>query len=223
MKHYFDRIYCINLKRRTDRWEESLKEFEKLDIADDVIRFEAIDIQPGIIGCTKSHYEIIKIAEQDKCENILVFEDDLELTKHPSVAKEIISNSMEQLLRYYNAYDMLYLGGNVPEDKSLFKRIDENLSQISICKTTHAYVISNYAFKPFLNHFDNIDWEDSWNWSQSNEQRCNIDKWYINNIHSKGRTFGVYPCLFNQRSNHSDLLHRNSDFVFSEKWDRILA
>ena len=27
MKHYFNRIYCINLKKRPDRWEESLKEF----------------------------------------------------------------------------------------------------------------------------------------------------------------------------------------------------
>ena len=163
MKHYFDRIYCINLKKRPDRWEESLKEFEKLGIADDVIRFDAVDIQPGIIGCTKSHYEIIKIVEKDGCKNILVFEDDLELTKNSIVAKEIISNSMEQLLRHDNAYDMLYLGGNVPEDKTLFKRIDENLSQISICKTTHAYVISHHAFKPFLDTFDNIDWNDSWN------------------------------------------------------------
>ena len=223
MKHYFDRIYCINLKKRPDRWEESLKEFEKLGIADDVIKFDAVDIQPGIIGCTKSHYEIIKIAEKDGCKNILVFEDDLELTKNSIVAKEIISNSMEQLLRHDNAYDMLYLGGNVPEDKTLFKRIDENLSQISICKTTHAYVISHHAFKPFLDTFDNIDWNNSWNWSQANEQRCNIDKWYINNIHRKGKTYGVYPCLFNQRSNYSDLLNRNSDFVFNEKWDRVLA
>ena len=32
MKHYFDRIYCINLPHRTDRWKASLLEFEKLGI-----------------------------------------------------------------------------------------------------------------------------------------------------------------------------------------------
>ena len=55
MKHYFDRIYCINLPHRTDRWEASLLEFEKLGIVDDVIKFNAIDIQPGIIGLSLIH------------------------------------------------------------------------------------------------------------------------------------------------------------------------
>jgi hypothetical protein len=40
---YFDAIYCINLDRRTDRWEAVKREFAKIDILDRVIRFSAIE------------------------------------------------------------------------------------------------------------------------------------------------------------------------------------
>ena len=221
MKNYFDKIYCINLKKRPDRWEESLKEFKKLDIADDVIRFDAVDIQPGIIGCTKSHYEIVKLAKKNKYKNILIFEDDLECVRSDAI--QVISKCMDQLNKHDKDYDMLYFGGNVPDDKSLFSRVDENLSKVGFCKTTHAYVLNSTVFDLFLDTFDNIKWDDQKNWSPSNRYRCNIDVWYINNIQSRGKTYGVYPCLFNQRSNYSDLLNRSSDFVFNEKWDRVLA
>jgi glycosyl transferase family 25 len=220
MNHLFDKIYCINLKKRPDRWEKSLKEFEKLGIVDDVIKFDAIDIQPGIIGCTKSHYEIVKLAKKDGCKNVLIFEDDLECVMGD--VNDIISKCMDQLNKYDKEYDMLYFGGNITEEKSLFSRVDDNLSKMSMCKTTHAYVLNSSMFGLIINSFDNIDWNDNWNWSQQNQHRFNIDKWYINNIHSRGKTYGVYPCLFNQRNNFSDLLNRNSDFVFNEKWDRVL-
>ena len=101
---YFDAIYCINLDERTDRWEFSLKQFEKLEISDRVERFSAIRCQdiktrneladsyginlsrkkrwyrfprPGAIGNCFSHLEIVKLAKKRGLKNVLVFEDDI--------------------------------------------------------------------------------------------------------------------------------------------------
>ena len=56
MKKYFDKIYCINLDSRPDRWKECLEEFKKIGIDDIVERFPAAELTPGIAGCTKSNY-----------------------------------------------------------------------------------------------------------------------------------------------------------------------
>lgn len=98
---YFDAIYCMNLDERTDRWEHSLKQFEKLGISDRVERFSAIkcsDLKtrneladlhyggyfrpnyrfplPGAVGNHLGHREIIKLAKKRGLKNVLVFEDD---------------------------------------------------------------------------------------------------------------------------------------------------
>ena len=40
----FDKIYCINLKEREDRWLESQQEFSRLDIFN-YERFEGVRVQ----------------------------------------------------------------------------------------------------------------------------------------------------------------------------------
>ena len=41
--NFFDKIYCINLEERTDRWEECLSEFKKYGI-ENVERIKAVKI-----------------------------------------------------------------------------------------------------------------------------------------------------------------------------------
>jgi len=220
MKDYFDKIYCINLSHRKDRWQESLIEFEKLGIANDVERFEAIRIQPGIIGCTASHYEIVKIAKANNYKNVLIFEDDVKILRDDS--SNIISLAMQQIEKNNIQYDMLYLGGNLVGDENLTYRIDENLAKLHACKTTASYVIHSSAYDYILDIYDNIDWKDPWNWSQQNEGRYNIDKWYATSLQSRNKTYGVYPCLAEQRDSFSDLMGKMSIFSMYEKWNRIL-
>lgn len=45
LSNYFNKIYCINLNRRTDRWESVQKEFEKHNISDNqvVVIYNPID------------------------------------------------------------------------------------------------------------------------------------------------------------------------------------
>ena len=56
--NFFDKIYCINLKERTDRWENCLRNFEKYEITN-YERIDAIKInaylsskRKGQIGCS---------------------------------------------------------------------------------------------------------------------------------------------------------------------------
>jgi hypothetical protein len=49
MNDFVKHIYCINLDRRSDRWEESLKEFDKRSLS--VSKFPGID---GIFIALKS-------------------------------------------------------------------------------------------------------------------------------------------------------------------------
>ena len=55
-----------------------------------------------------------------------------------------------------------------------------------------------------------------------NPNRYNIDKWYTDNLQRRNKTYGVYPCLAEQRDSFSDLMNTMSIFSMYEKYNRIL-
>ena len=66
--NYFDKIFCINLDERTDRWEKCLNKFSLLGIEDKVERLSAVNLSHlterdpkirGRAGCVLSHAKII--------------------------------------------------------------------------------------------------------------------------------------------------------------------
>ena len=72
MNNYFDKVYCVNLDKRVDRWNECLNEFQKHNIT--VERFSALDgtlldnsttLLPGQLGCKLSHLSIIEQAKNN--------------------------------------------------------------------------------------------------------------------------------------------------------------
>ena len=217
---YFDKIYCINLNSRPDRWEQCLEEFKKIGIEDIVERFPAEQFPPGIAGCTKSHYEIIKLCKKNNFKNVLILEDDVEFINLNF--KEIINKTILQLESKNLQYDMLYLGGNLLQDTTRNFRIDSNLAKLSYCKTTHAFAISESIYDIFLNSFKNLDWSNNNNWNHNNPDRFNIDMWYVKNIQQLGNVYGVYPCLAEQRESYSDLLNANSYIPMEQTWNNLL-
>ena len=221
MKKYFDKIYCINLDSRPDRWEECLEEFKKIGIDDIVERFPAIELTPGIAGCTKSHYEIIKLCKKNNFKNVLIFEDDVTFTNSDIIST--IDSAISQLESKNLSYDMLYLGGNLKQDKTKNFRIDSNLAVLTFCKTTHAFAISNSIYDKFLNAYESIDWNQYRNWHHSNPNRYNIDVWYIKNIQCLGNTYGVYPSIAEQRESYSNLLNMKSYFPMENTWNVLLG
>ena len=209
MKKYFDNIYCINLDSRTDRWQDCQVEFKQLGLEDNIERFSACTLKdmPGIAGCTKSHYEVIKLAKSRGEKNILIFEDDFQAVRDD--LWEVLKIVYDQIEANNISFDMLYLGGRIA-DKNGASIVDENLLKLSYVKTTHAYIINEQIFDIIINFFDSVNWYDHWNWSQSNNDRLNIDLWYIHNIQQKHNVYGIYPAVFQQRTSYSDIINRDS-------------
>lgn len=103
INNYFDKIYCINLDRRFDRWIKVSNDFKRLGI--NVKRFSAIDgldINYGddnfTIACLLSHIEVIKDAKKNNFKRVLIFEDDVIFEKDFLKKVEVIKNLNWKLL-----------------------------------------------------------------------------------------------------------------------------
>lgn len=115
---YFDKIYCINLDRRPDRWETVKEKFDKLNIK--VERFSACDgndLPPEVlqtyqginkyeVACMISHYNVIKDAKQNNYTRILILEDDV------MFAQNFMDKFFASAQKLPDDYKIWYLGAS---------------------------------------------------------------------------------------------------------------
>lgn len=213
-----DNILCINLESRKDRWSECVEQFKKLNIENLVQRYPSVLNKIGILGCTMSHVNCIKIAKEKKYKNVLILEDDVVF--NTDIFYDVLIKTFNQLDSNNLKYDMVYLGGNLRGHDN--KLIDKNLAKIVFAKTTHAYIINSTIYEYIIDTYSKIDWNDEYLWSQQNPNRMNIDVWYINNIQKLGNTYGTYPAIADQRPSYSDLLKQQCDYKLSTNYNEIL-
>ena len=84
---YFQQVYVINLPHRQDRRREMTEQLEKIDLSLDspgIRLFEAVRPEDpgefptiGARGCFMSHLGVLRDAQKNNLERILIFEDDL--------------------------------------------------------------------------------------------------------------------------------------------------
>lgn len=90
---YFDIIYCINLRNRTDRKELFFKEIDKIWLWKKIIFFEGVEKKNWHLWCLLSHRKIVQIAKKNWYKSVLVFEDDAELIEaNIDQLKEAVKN-----------------------------------------------------------------------------------------------------------------------------------
>ncbi|WP_195430466.1 glycosyltransferase family 25 protein [Morganella morganii] len=75
---FIDKVVYINLAKRLDRRKSIEFQMKKIGIpADKIIRFEAIENENGALGCVLSHIDVLKMAEENNWNNVLILEDDM--------------------------------------------------------------------------------------------------------------------------------------------------
>ncbi len=151
----FDKIVCVNLKHRKDRWEHFIEEKKFLESHGfkNFERFEAVNgkecgllpgkppyptwsvISLGNLGNVISQRKIIIEAQKDNLDSVLILEDDVEFDKNADINK-FLQNVPEN-------WDMIYFGGNHMQSLS---EINDIIGKCNMTLTAHAVAIRKTVF-----------------------------------------------------------------------------
>ena len=201
--------YLINLDKRLDRYEETYKELNKINL-NNFIRFSAIYpeieeikesnlINPSKLwkkknieylkcagGCKMSHLQILKSAYSNSSSNntdyIMILEDDVIFIENTNIYLSLALNDLENI-----DWDILYLGVNLKEKDSAI-RIKPNLLKIKKGLTTTAQLFKRKNLKMIIDIIETSDKE--------------IDNTYNDLLEDK---YCVYPMCVYQRASFSDI------------------
>lgn len=180
------KAWVINLDERPDRMEL----FKENKFPFEVERFSAIKADPGWVGCTRSHLEILSKSKLP----VLIFEDDFVFIE--SWAE--VEKAMSQLPK---DWDALYLG--VTLMKSV-ERYSENLFRVKEGLCAYAIIFNSRRIVDYIiNNFDKFE-----------TPICKtIDVFYAYDVQQKFNCFVVHPLIGTQRAGYSDIEKRVTDYT----------
>lgn len=198
---YFDKIYCVNLERRVDRWEKVKLEFDRFNLkperylAVDGINYDwsKVNVNPtllkGELGLVETHINIIQDAKLNDYRRILIFEDDV-------IFSEEFRNVENYLEKVPHDWDMLYLSGNHRNGKPP-KKINDKVLDLNHTLTTHCIAINQSIYDDILNLITVRDKQ--------------IDVYY-SEIQKKFNVYGFYPNIIFQDYGFSDIQDKNVNY-----------
>jgi glycosyl transferase family 25 len=202
---YFPRIYCINLDRRTDRWDECLIEFEKHNL--DVKRYSAFDgrnlppvpgLTQGNVGAIYSHRGIIEYAKDNNFDNILILEDDVEFHN------EVNNLFFEFIGEVPNDWDIIFFGANHslnnPYMTEPILKVRKHVYRIIRSYANHCYVVKNTAYDKLIEALS------------KNENKANDV--LVSDVQCELNCYLFRPHLAWQRPSYSDLQEKFESYDF---------
>lgn len=198
---YFDKIYCINLDSRKNRWDRAKEEFKKNNIS--VERISAIEgsklnlefppeIKEGAVGCSLSHLYTMKMAKQLNLNNYLVLEDDVKFIENFS---EIFPHIIDQVPK---DWDMIYLGGQHLHGRNI-KQVTENIYKCEYTLTTHSFAIKNTVYDLFIDKLIDVT------------KPCDV---HLAKEHKNINAYVCIPHLTWQIDGYSDVEKQNINYEF---------
>jgi len=142
---------CINLERRSDRWQRMQARFAQHYI-DSVVRFPAVDglsIEipanwddfPGAYACLQSHLAIVEQAYVNRTSSVLIIEDDVIF--HPDFTR-VFSQSVEQIP---HDWDMLFFGALHGQP---LIHVSEHIVKLTHSLSTYMYALKHTIYEAFI-------------------------------------------------------------------------
>jgi hypothetical protein len=211
--NFFDKIYCINLKERTDRWENCLKNFEKYEISN-YERIDAIKIngdlpskRKGQIGCSLSFAKCFDKIINEKINKVLIFEDDFEFKLEK---KELFEKLNKSIFDLPDDWDSIYFGGTVISDYGYLplQKYTTNLYKLQSAHCLHSTGFSLNGVKKIINLFKNTQ---NWHIDLINNYE-NMDVFLAKEYHHKTKSFITTELLCYQKINLSNIEDNTYDY-----------
>ncbi len=186
------KIFCINLKRRTDRWEHVTEEIKKMGEEYELVRFDAIDNKKNpASGTAESFITLIKQAKENNMPNIHIIEDDLVLHENSNkIWKEAVDNLPDD-------WDILLGGVYYCRNQ---KKINDHMVKTGDFCSLHFVMFNAKCYDKVLSYkVDNL-------------KLTHIDR-FLGRLSQKGElnVYIVWPMFAKQMANYSDIRKREVD------------
>lgn len=210
---FFDKIYCINLDERKDRWNECLKNFQKYEI-DNYERIDAIKVngnihpkRKGQLGCALSFCKTFEKALADGHEKILIFEDDFEF---PFPKEDLFEKLNRSIIELPKDWDSFYLGATLVDCYGRFpiEKFSENLFEI---KSAHALHATGFSKKALLNIKKFFSNKEEWYLDLINNYE-NMDVFIAKEFLKTSSSYITKDLLCFQRPNYSNIENNYYDY-----------
>ena len=145
LSKYIDKVFYINLDKRTDRKEEIEKELTEYNI--NFERFPAVEISYfGCLGCSYSHHNAVALAKERGYKNILILEDDFTFVISP---KEF-EKQMEIFFNSNIDYDVCLFSYNLHD----FTECNcDFLHKVKYAQTTSGYLVNEKYYDTLINNY----------------------------------------------------------------------
>jgi GR25 family glycosyltransferase involved in LPS biosynthesis len=198
----FDKVYCINLDKRTDRIEKFEKQVKEYDLGE-FDRFSAFDgkklniksnLLPGENGVIKTVLSILEKSKKENLNSILIIEDDC-----------IFDKKILQFENYWNNlpkdWDMIYFGGNhnLHVGAEPPKKINENVIKLSNTYAAHCIGFNSRIFNVIIESIKNYNFP--------------LDVTY-QHLQKYFNIYGFSPSLCTQNPDFSDIQNKFVDYTW---------
>jgi len=201
--------YClyINLECRPDRKAHIEEQLTSIGLHP--IRFNAIKLKNGRIGCSMSHLKCLQIAKQNNWPHVMICEDDLKILNNDTFISHI--NKFFSIHGHENnsiksKWNVLLLAGNnVPP----YHKIDDTCIQVSHCQTTTGYIVKQSYYDILINNIK-IGVEHLMKTPDQHIVYA-IDKFWIK-LQKQHTWYMLAPVVAVQREDYSDIEERKTNY-----------
>ena len=192
--NWIDKILYINLEKRSDRRLFFLKECKRLGVpANKLLRLDAIfNEKRGAIGCTKSHIAALTYAIDNKLDNVLIFEDDVNFVLNINM----VYNTLTELEKIKDTFDIVQLTAFDMNERTPYSSL---LDKCNYCTMGTGYIVN----KCFMEKLRSNMIEGVKMLEETNDNKYTMDH-YWNTLQPKSRWYTLRHRIVYQRKSYSD-------------------
>ena len=206
-----DAFIYINLEKREDRKKQILDEFENLAIpSSKIFKVSGVYIPDnGHKGCIQSHILALNMAKLNGWQNVIIMEDDAELTTSPDDFKKRFKDMTNYLAAADNqpAFDVLMLATANASKKPVNKinGLGNGIVRLTGSTTSSAYVIKQHYLDKMIALFTYLNgMMDASGWSNGNHEQFALDQnWQA--MQQRDMWYGWQNDLISQRNSASTI------------------
>jgi len=175
---YLDGVIYINLDKRPDRRHQFESQCFHYGISCE--RFSAIPHAFGIVGCTRSHQAVYRLAKERGWRRVLIFEDDFEFL----VSREAFEETVRRIVNVPDLrWDVCMLAYHLIESEPCSEC--DQLLRVRSAQTASAYLVESHYYDTLIELYDHAiplleSTEQHWNYANDQAWKAlqAVDRWY---------------------------------------------